>query len=145
MSMKVITAAETLWKQRQGYQTWRSFLSYILHTQKETIIDMRPAAMEGRIMSSGDSDPRSLLIFIMVTGTSCSIDMERAMNMHMVLLATGERWFSSSKSSMALRENTVALFPAPEYIGCKTHYHHCCDGPVLFFGEYESHERLSCF
>ena len=40
-------------------------------------------------------------------------------NVHMSLLATGPLWFSASSFSMALRANTVELFPAPKILDMK--------------------------
>ena len=52
-------------------------------------MEIRPAMIDGSIMSSGETEPRSLLILMTVIGTSCSMDMESAMNMHIELLACG--------------------------------------------------------
>ena len=53
-------------------------------------MEMRPAAMDGRMISSGEADPRSLLTLMTVMGISWIMDMLRARNMHMALLARGE-------------------------------------------------------
>ena len=52
-------------------------------------MEIRPAMIDGNIMSSGDTEPRSLLILITVIGTSCSMDMDSAINIHIELLAWG--------------------------------------------------------
>ena len=60
-----------------------------LADQTETAMEMRPAAMDGRMISSGEADPRSLSLMT-VMGISWIMDMLRARNMHMALLARGE-------------------------------------------------------
>ena len=68
------------------------------------------------MISSGAAEPASARIWITVIGTSWSIDILTATNMHISLLATALRPFSSSSIFIAWRLKTVALFPAPKML-----------------------------
>lgn len=51
------------------------------------IIDITPAMIDGMIILPESEEPKSLRILMIVTGTSCTMDMVVMTNMHIVLLA----------------------------------------------------------
>ena len=80
----------------------------------DTAIEISPARMEGMIILPGFAAPKSPRILRIVTGTNWIIDIETAVNIHMVLLAISLCPFCRSMRSIAFSEKTVALLPAPK-------------------------------
>ena len=53
----------------------------------DAAMEISPAKIDGMMILPESTDPKSFRIFTTVTGTSCTMDMVTAVNIHMASLA----------------------------------------------------------